>query len=48
MNYNINYFNNKNFDYFLVINVYNEGDNLHKFLKLIPNEKNISIVAEIK
>ncbi len=45
MNYIINYFNNKNFDYFLVINVYNEGDNLHKFLKLIPNEKKYGVIV---
>jgi dolichol-phosphate mannosyltransferase len=44
MKYKLNYLTNNIFDYYLVINVYNEGGNLHKFLKLIPNKKTYGVI----
>ncbi len=44
MKYTINYFSKFKYDYYLVINVYNEGTRLHQFLKLIENDKTYGVL----
>tara|TARA_B100000927_G_C16425998_1_gene453476 strand:+ start:185 stop:946 length:762 start_codon:yes stop_codon:yes gene_type:complete len=44
MNFKVSYLNNIKFDYYLIINVFNEGKNLHKFLNLIDKNKNYGVI----
>ena len=44
MNYTIKSFTKTKYDYFLVINVYNEGKRLHKFLTEIKKNKNFGVL----
>ncbi len=44
MNYTIKFFTKIKYDYFLIINVYNEGKRLHKFLSKIKKNKKFGIL----
>tara|TARA_B100001250_G_scaffold309476_1_gene271369 strand:+ start:158 stop:916 length:759 start_codon:yes stop_codon:yes gene_type:complete len=44
MKYKIKFFSKIKYDYYLVINVYNEGKRLHKFLSLIENNKKFGVL----
>mgnify|MGYP001302219477 FL=1 len=44
MDFKVSYLNNIKCDYYLIINVFNEGKNLHKFLNLIDKDKNYGVI----
>ena len=44
MDYTVNFITKKSYDYYLVINVFNEGIRLHNLLNLINSKKNYGVI----